>query len=114
MCRTSDAAVSGSKITGTSTVFTRRAPRRGTARRDAADVLRPIESIASARHVIPVVALHLVVLGRDRRRRQVERRGRVAAGEPVAAGIRVPRVAVTEVAAFRVLDARIGLEGRRL
>ncbi len=46
MCRTSDAAMSGSKITGTSAVLTRRAPSRRRARRAA---MRPISSGASRR-----------------------------------------------------------------
>ena len=72
----------GSKITGTSVVLTLRALRRRSARArgGAADRARRLQRCAVARRRVPVVALHLTVLGGDRRDRQAEGRGRVAAG----------------------------------
>ena len=83
-------------------------------RRDAPDLLRDVEPRALARHVVPAVPLHLVALRCHRRRRERERRGLVLAPEPVARRVGVAGAAVGEVASLRVLDPRVGREGRRL
>ena len=117
MWRTRLAAISGSKITGTSAVLTCRAPSRRSARRAAMRpiVLRDVEPRALARHVVPGVALHLAVLrSRPATPRARTTTSRTRRAKPWRRRVGVARAAVGELAALGVRDARVDGERGRL
>ena len=73
-----------------------------------------LEILGSARDGVPVVALHLVALAGDHRARQAVARARIAAAEARGVGVDEVRLLRRDGRAFRVGDARVHRERRRL
>ncbi len=82
--------------------------------RPAPHRLHRLEVLGGARDGVPVVALHLVALAGDHRAGEAVARARIAAAEAQGVGVDEVRLLRRDAGAFRVGDARVHRERRRL